>query len=90
MAASLRLRELRGRIELWVIALHRLWSLPMMAASLGVVFLLVSVVVEFRSRPTRVVSSSPGENLSSIVIGRRRTRHYLVEGVALELLAVAV
>jgi hypothetical protein len=59
--------------------------------ALGVVFLLVGVVVEFRSRPMRVVSSFPGENLGSVGSGRRwRTRHYLVEGVALELLAVAV
>jgi hypothetical protein len=62
-----------------------------LAAPSGVDFLLVGVVVEFRPRPTRVASSSPGENLSSV--GSRRwwrTRHYLVEGVTLELLAFAV
>lgn len=91
MATSLRLPELRGQVELQVKSLHRLCSLPTTAVPLGVVFLLVGVVVEFRSCLMCVVSSSPGEKLSSIGSGRRwRTRYYLVEGVALEFLAVAV
>jgi hypothetical protein len=62
-----------------------------MAAPSGIVFILVDVVLEFQPRPTRVTSSSLGENLSSVGSGQRwRMRHYLVGGIALELLPFAV
>jgi hypothetical protein len=49
MVSVLLLPELRGRVELRVKALHRLRSVPTMAAPSGVVFHLVGVVVEFPS-----------------------------------------
>jgi hypothetical protein len=49
MPTVLFLTELCGRVELQVKAFLRLQLVPTMAAPLGVVFLLVGVVVEFRS-----------------------------------------
>ena len=62
-------RRFAGRSISWRKPCIRLRSVPMTAAPSGVIPLLVCIIMELRSFPTRVVSRATGENLSSLGAG---------------------
>ena len=66
---GLLLSALRGRIELRGESLAPTSSGPTTAAPPGVISFLIASFVEFRVHPTGVVSTVPGESLSSVGAG---------------------